>query len=405
MKQAAQYFDQNGIPYLSNAGTKLLNMLNGVKHTVPSFARIHGLDPIVLAAVTNGGIGPTSEVRAAIERHYPLRVRDIYPREHQDKFPIPDDTLDGVVIYRAAQTKKTERDTFRGPESGKVRFYTYADTAMSTTSLFRPEWIAERFVHDGVDAESAPDWAFNKGHFEHQMTYFIGPVNFHWINNGRKNVVQMDTGDTNYITPFVPHTFTTRREGQGLILAVTYGGAIATEAYQSKIQQKSLDDYIKSLKIGGSRMPEITGTLATDELGGVIVRHRKDARRSEGSTGNIDELMSNVPFQPQPRALEYKIGNDSQNFRSMKADVERWGYNIGTAPILIEWASHSSRLNPGDSFFIQKGVEHSFGGKGKILVMEIKPESSNPLEELALINRYSGRRGLERVHSENTQWF
>ena len=409
MKQTAQYFDQDGIPYLPNAGAKILNMLNGVKHTVPSFAMLHGLDPAVLEAVTKGKVGPTLEIRAAIESHCPLRVRDIYPREYQNRFPIPDDTLEGVVIYKSTQTNKTKRDTFRGPESGKVRFYTYADTAMSATSLFRPEWIAEHFVHDGVDPESAPDWAFNKGHFEHQMTYFIGLVNFHWVDkNGNKYVAQMNTGDTNYITPFVPHTFTTRRKGQSLILAVTYGGAIATEAYQSEIQQKSLDDYLKSLKSRGTSMPEIKGTLPTDELGGVIVRHRKDALRSEGSTRNTAKLMSNVPFQPHPRALEleYKVGSSgSQHLRPVKVDVERWGYNIGTTPVLIEWASHSVSLKPGDSFFVQQGVEHSLRGKGKILVMEIKPEGSNPLEELALISRYSGRRGLERVHSENTQWF
>jgi len=55
--------------------------------------------------------------------------------------------------------------------------------------------------------------------------------------------------------------------------------------------------------------------------------------------------------------------------------------------------------------FWSNNILHSLSGAGKLLVMEIKPEGSNPLEELALINRYAGIRGLQRVHTENTQWF
>ena len=89
----------------------------------------------------------------------------------------------------------------------------------------------------------------------------------------------------------------------------------------------------------------------------------------------------------------------------MLMNAERWGYNVGDTPIAMEWAKHKIALNPGDSFFIKSGVKHSFRGNGKMLVMEMRPEGSNPLEELALIARYSGDRGLARVHSENTQWF
>jgi hypothetical protein len=269
---------------------------------------------------------------------------------------------------------------------------------MSRTSLLRPEWISEHLVHNGV-SDISP-WAFNHGHFEHQMTYFIGPVNFHWVSNGRKYVRQMNTGDANYITPFVPHTFTTRINGQGVILAVTYGGAIATEFYQSKIQQLSLDGYLSQSE---SKIPYINGVLPTDELGGIMINHHRDAKVT--GSGAIKELMGSIPFQPHSRALEYVVDDGKPELSGIKAGAERWGYNIGNTPVIMEWASHSVNLNPEDSFFIRRGVEHSLRGKGKIVVMETNPESSNPLEELALIKRYSGRKGLERVHTENTQWF
>ena len=403
-----QYLDHNGIPYLANVGSKILSLLNGVKHTVSSFAELHRLDLNVLEAVTKGELGPTLEVREAIEKHCPLRVRDLYPKEYRDQFPVPDDTLGGVRVCTAEETKKTERKMFRGPEGKKILFYTYADTAMSTTSLFRPEWIAEHFVHDGIDPASTPDWAFNHGHFEHQITYFIGPVNFHWISKGKKHVRRMNTGDVNYITPFVPHTFTTREGGKGLILAVTYGGAVASEAYQSKIQELDLEDYLNSLKVGDLRLSDVPGLLSTDHLGGVLIRyyHKNGSSRNYISGSYVKNLISDIPFQPSTSALEREI--NCQYVDPVLFGPESWGYNIGETPVILFWSGRQTanrkEINPGDSFFIRSGVLYSFNGNGKVLVIE-RSEGGNPLEELALINRYSGRRGFERVHSEDTQWF
>lgn len=399
-KSDIQYFDQDGVPYLINVGSKILSLLNGVKHTVASFSELHGLDSSALEAVVKSEFGPTQKIREAIESHCPLRVRDLYPKDYRDKFPIPDDTVGGIRVCTAEETRKTQRKMFRGPEGKRVLFYTYADTAMSATSLFRPEWIAEHFVYDSEHPKSVPDWAFNHGHFEHQITYFIGPVNFHWISDGKKYVRPMNTGDVNYIAPFVPHTFTTREEGKGLILAITYGGAAAGEAYQSKIQEISVGDYLSNLATGAGRLPEIKEVLATDELGGVMVKHHEYARRLGAGAY---ELISGVPFQSRVRALKFNLSGGAGINRSV--DVERWGYNIGNTTLVLYSLDSVIGLNPGDSFFIRPEVKHCFGGRGKVLIMEIDPEGGDPLQELALIKRYSGIRGLERVRSENTQWF
>lgn len=391
------YVDENGIPYLSNVGARILNLLNGVKHTVESFTELHALDLGVLENVVQGKTGPTPEVRRAIENHCPLRIRDLYGKEYQNRFPVLDDTTGGVRICTAEQTKSTERKMYRGPEGDKVLFYTYADTAMSTASLFRPEWIAEHYVHDGYDGESVPDWAFNRGHFEHQITYFIGPVNFHWKNKNKKYVARMDTGDVNYITPFVPHTFTTREAGKGLILAVTYGGAIATEEYQSCIQELDSDGYLEQV---GKTLPDIHEAIATDELDGVMIRkyHGHQAK-----TRNVLELISGIPFQPDARALE--LYYEAIYVPPISVDKDRWGYNVGDTSVELLHDDDSTVLLPGDSFFICRNIPHGFSGIGKILIMEINPTSGNPLCELAVINRYCGELGLVRVHSENTQWF
>jgi len=396
--------DQDSVPYLPNVGSRILRLLNSVKHTSSSFARLYGLKHDVLDAVIQGKQEPTFEIRAAIEKHNPLRLRDLYPEEFRHLFPIHDDTNCGVKITRAGETKITKRKMYRGDHGTKVHYYTYADTAMSNTSLFRPEWISEHYIHDGVLGESVPDWAFNRGHFEHQVTYFIGTVNFHWISDGKKHVRKMNTGDVNYITPFVPHTFTTRTEGEGLILAVTYGGAVASDAYQSKIQAMSKNDFLRTQK-STERLSKAQTTLLTDALGGVMIRRRHEARESEGSS-DLVELLSGIPYQAAVRMLEYTFadtGRPKEICANFKA--ERWGYNIGDGPVTLSVKNWNTTLHPGDSFFIRSGVHHTFAGKGKLLVIEMDSESNDPHKELALINRYSGKRGLERIHTENTQWF
>ncbi|MDP3696580.1 MAG: hypothetical protein Q8R55_00950, partial [Candidatus Taylorbacteria bacterium] len=211
------------IRHKANIGSVILGLLNGLKHTPQTIGPVLGIDPEKLEGIIQGREPMTKEIEEALITIPGINQRDFYPAEAQHLFPVIDDTNDGVVIFRKDTTEKSRRTISRGPES--IPYYIYADTAMSNLSSFRPEWIKQLYVHDGKRADDLPDWAFNKGHFEHQVTFFIGPVNFHWKDKEGKNYVcQMNTGDTNYIVPFVPHTFTTRRNGEGLILAVTYGG-------------------------------------------------------------------------------------------------------------------------------------------------------------------------------------
>jgi len=391
-----QFYDGNGRPFVRNVGPIIGRMLNGVKHALqdmePDFSHFHpNVDMGVLRAVVAGKKGPTPEIIEALDEHGPLRVRDLYTEQNKRLFPIVDDTTDGIIIYTTDQRKETERRSFRGEEGNKNLFYTYADTAMSKTSLFRPEWIAEHYTDSGEDPENMPDWAFNKGHFEHQMTYFIGPVNFHWKGkDGRKYVQQMNTGDTNYIIPFVPHSFSTRKEGEGLILAVTYGGAIATEAFQSRIGKMTVDDYLAQIK---KDMITIDGTLPTDPNGVIINSHKSD--------GIVTQLIGNIPFQPDPRVLEILVQGEHPDHTNMVVGAERWGNNIGQDAISL----NSERIEPGDSVFIMPGVKHSLSGKGNFLFMEIMPEGNDLEGEIALIERHSGIEGISRIHSEHTQWF
>jgi len=164
------------------------------------------------------------------------------------------------------------------------------------------------------------------------------------------------------------------------------------------------DDFLRTQK-STEHLSKTQTTLLTDVLGGVMIRRRHEARDSEGSNGAL-ELLSSIPYQRAVRMLEYTIvdtGRSKEICANFKA--ERWGYNIGDGPVTLSVKNWSTILQPGDSFFIRSGVRHTFAGKGKLLVIEMDPEGGDPHKELALINRYSGKRGLERIHTENTQWF
>ncbi|MEK6861660.1 MAG: hypothetical protein AABY07_06845, partial [Nanoarchaeota archaeon] len=111
-------------------------------------------------------------------------------------------------------------------------YYEYRDTVTSSLSQFRPEWIKELCIVDNNDVDN-PLIQWNNGHFMHQFTYFIGHVNFYFMRNGKKEVAIMNTGDSMYITPFIPHTFATRKNRDnklGLILALTYGNKLSGDA-------------------------------------------------------------------------------------------------------------------------------------------------------------------------------
>ena len=170
------------------------------------------------------------EGRKEISSEIITRATKIWAVSFRDFYLIQDDCPNGVKIMRAEESAKSSRVM----ERGGLPYYEYRDTAMSSIALFRPEWIEELCVVDDNDPNN-PVVQWNKGHFQHQVTYFIGDVNFYYIGeDGEKKVAIMNTGDSNSQTPFRPHSFATRKNAKknGLILALTYGNQLAADAQQ-----------------------------------------------------------------------------------------------------------------------------------------------------------------------------
>ena len=151
----------------------------------------------------------------------------VWPVNHGDFFSFSDDTQNGFKIMRSDKSNKSKRIMIRG----KKPYYLYKDTVMSKVSPFKPELITELVVVEN-DNPNNPKVKFNNGHFLHQFTYFIGPVNFYYLKNNKKKIAKMNTGDSMYIAPYIPHSFTTRKNKKnelGKILALTYSDQIDNE--------------------------------------------------------------------------------------------------------------------------------------------------------------------------------
>lgn len=384
------------VPYIENVGGVIRGLLNGLKHTPETISPIISVDQQLLERIITGKEPLNEFVENALISITGINQRDFYPYEFRDLFPVVGDTDLGVRIMRSGATQLSQRMLTRGPE--KMPYYIYADTAMSNTSTFRPEWIKELFVHDGESADDLPDWAFNKGHNEHQCTYFIGPVNFYWIDKaGNRHVAKMNTGDTNYIVPFVPHTFSTREEGKGLILAVTYGGVITIPEVLMSIRASSPDAFIAELH----KRQKVVPTLIDRRVVGGVVIQRYGEAKEDADDKNVVPLVHSQ-YQPDTMVKEVTLyGNKFTGFTAQ----DRWVYNIGDSFIDFVWYGKTEILNPGDSMFIAPHTGHVFKGDGKILIIDIRPGSGDPFQELGLIDHYVGESGLRRVHTESTQWY
>ncbi|MDA7683936.1 hypothetical protein N8749_01835, partial [bacterium] len=169
---------------------------------------------------------------------YPVKISDILLDVN--------DTTHSIVLMRSSESYQSNRTYSRKNRNNELTpYYDYRDTATSKFSPFRPEWIKELRVVENSDPNN-PDVAYNTGHFLHQMTAIVGPVNFYWEVNGRKYCEAMNTGDSNFISPFWKHSFTSRSEDEeAIIIAVTFSGSVGrarNELYT--LGEKSIEQFV-----------------------------------------------------------------------------------------------------------------------------------------------------------------
>ena len=434
-------------------GSNFLGILNDIKRRPSDAAKELEISNEEIQNIINGQIRLSSEIISKATKIWPVNARDFYVMH--------DDCPNGLKIMRCEDSVKSSRIMHR---AGKP-YYEYRDTAMSSVGPFRPEWIEQLcIVEDNEPNNRQVQW--NNGHFMHQFTYFIGDVNFYYIDeNGEKKVAIMNTGDSNYITPFIPHSFATRKGAgkNGLILALTYGNNLSGDSQHelSSMGKKLAKEFaldFSSKETAGSSLIKFhrnNSSLTLLELSertnlrieklkdfenGKIPTYSEYAILAECLNVNVRDLLSydkisnevvvqlhkntkkwfypediknyelvelaNSNSLPYSKALEINVLNENDKTLDLKIGLHQYGYNIGETDVSISYESDDGLktdiIKPGDSFYLKPFVEHNFRGKAKLLVLRISGRiTGEPQRELSLM----GKKKITRIVNESLQWF
>ena len=438
---------------LIKSGKNFLGILNDIKRRPEDAARELKVSLDEINSILSGKKELSADIIEKATKIWPVNARDFYI--------IHDDCPQGIKIMRSEESKQSSRIMERAGHP----YYEYRDTAMSKTAPFRPEWIMELCsVDDNDPRNKLVQW--NNGHFLHQFTYFIGEVNFYYIDSdGEKKVAVMNTGDSMYITPFVPHSFASRNGAKqpGLILALTYGSKITGDIQQElstllnlgqefaldfstvekstsallkyfrEISSLSLDEISKRADIPTNKIVEfesgkttpsnidlqnlakalttnLRDLLPNDKTENkVIVKHHDEGKKwfypNQTRAYEFVEL-ANTTTLPYSKSFEIKINNVDNNELDLRAGLHQYVYNIGNNTITINWVLDgqifSEKIHPNDSLCIKPFVEHNFRGEGKLLVLRIGGKIvGDSQRELSFV----GKENTKRAISETMQWF
>jgi transcriptional regulator with XRE-family HTH domain len=427
---------------------KFRKILNDLKRRPEDAAQELNISSEEINKILNGEVDPDFKLLK--------KATEIWPINLNDFFGIEDDTTNNYKIFTKAESDKTVRIMQRKSKP----YYKYKDTVMSKISPFRPEWIEELVVVNDNNPEN-PDVVFNNGHFLHQFTYFIGPVNFYYIDEkGKKKLEEMNTGDSMYISPYTAHSFTTRKNNEnklGLILALTYTDKIDNEVlnelsvigrelakkyltnYNNEINEfkKNLQYYLNlsSLteenfeKINNINLKKIYNTNSIpsfDDLEKIAtalninlkdlipnkrftsVKIKKYEKKLEWKYPSEKNYiykfveLTNVNQLPCSKALELSVMYEDDHKIFIEVPAHQYLYNIGETDCILETEKIKQKFSPGDSIYLKPNLKHKFLKKSKILILRIGGKIYG--ENLFHISSLSDK-NFERLINDNKPWF
>jgi len=269
-------------------GAKIRGIANDIKRDSDALAKEIGIDVGTIQDAFAGTASP--EIYEEIIN----RMVMAYPVSRLDLDILRDDTDDGVVVQTVKSATASSRIFSRADKSGlPSQYYEYRDAAMSSVGPYRPEWIKELRTVSSDDPLD-PDVAYNSGHLMHQSTFFVGPVNFYWKNGDQSYLEKMDTGDSNYITPFVPHSFTSRDSNRdAYIVAVTFAGKMDTAQQEVMVlDSKGVADSLLDL----SDRSRAFGGIVRRELATAMTSVEQLTSRSGMETTRLRLFLDGVAY-------------------------------------------------------------------------------------------------------------
>tara|TARA_B100001179_G_scaffold96069_1_gene68327 strand:- start:131 stop:1012 length:882 start_codon:yes stop_codon:yes gene_type:complete len=285
-------------------------------------------------------------------------------------------------------------------------------------------------------------------------------------STGEKKVGLMNTGDSVYITPFVPHTFATRKGASknGLILALTYGNKLTGEVQQelssvSPILSKeyvldfsnknkafgsllsfhrhnaniTISDLATRAKIPKEKIENFENGLSSpsfEEINKFALALRVNSRElfpndliennvilqkyTEGEKWFFPESTKSYEFielstssnLPYSKAFEINVLDSNGDKFDLKIGLHQYVYNLGDKDIQLNWIFDGEKyqkiLQPNDSAYIKPFVEHNFRGEGKLLVLRVGGKSTGDAQ---IELSFVGKPNVERAINEMMLWF
>ena len=279
--------------------------------------------------------------------------------------------------------------------------------------------------------------------------------------SNKKKVAEMNTGDSMYISPYVPHTFTTRKNSSnklGFILALTYTDKVDSESLNeltavgynlAKKYQLNLNNEIngfKSILEYQMKVASITKQNLKENLGidfNDLCKRNKIPdieiikKIANFLNLNIRDLLPpiqdyqikikkynenkswyypskknkkycfveliNLPQLPTSKAYELEILTDNENEVFLDVPSHQYIYNIGNSKCILKFDDNKyENFEPGDSIYLKPNLRHKFIKKGKILILRIGGRiSGDVLYQLSMINK----KNFKRVVQDNKPWF
>ena len=298
-KNPVHSFERIKHTFLQAIGSRIMCELNDLKRTPESAAKELNIPIKELNKVIKGCSTEEQAFRLI------NRMGQIYPIDHTQMYLLKDDTLNGAKFVTAEESIKTSRIYNRQDRNGNLTpYYDYRDTAMSRLALFKPEWISQlRFVNN--DDPNNPDMVLNKGHNMHQYGLFVGPVNFYYEDlNGVSHCTEMNTGDSNYITPFIKHSFTNRSKNENAFIIACTSGCETSRAQRElyALGEDVLKNYVLSFRDKNQATLQLIKQHMNNDM--VTMENMEMLLKEMGSDVNISEIFS---ANREIRLEEYEV--------------------------------------------------------------------------------------------------
>jgi hypothetical protein len=361
-----------------------LRALNQIKHSADSFAAASGLRAEAVQALIDGSDVDHQEVLVAMGRHPAVDLSTVIPATAAAKLGFGPTVARPYVVMRAADTERSGRVFERGyPPAQRLPYYRYFDTAVQHQSPFRPELIEELLDHEGNDELDVS--YFNNGHFESQMTVYLGEANLYWMDaTSRVHTFRARRYSATYKLPLVRHTFTARSPG-AKILAVTYLGPVAFSALRTRMSPPTVPRGVEG------QSPVIES-----------LNEHVDGCHGAG----LLTLLPPISTQPSTHAYLARVDQDQSRCLD-RLDVDRWLYHAGGARVGCSIGDDSVLIDKGDSICIAPGqmLRLNAGEPAEVVCFEVRSGEGDAEAELSEILRVAGREGYERLTREDRRWF